>query len=138
MPDPITVSVGTVTETGLIQIYFSRAILINFDKPEEKSEKLRRYLREAYTAEEKEQLASIIKVVYTSEAEEGTETSVVSSVMVVTATSTLIELKLTHSKPLAVSQDPSTPDNISISFDESYFSDPLAEFKINDGKPLIV
>ena len=91
-----------------------------------------------YTAEEREQIANIIVIKYESESGDGDESnpeeiSVISKVEVTKATSTLLEFKLTHSVPLAVSRDPSIPDSLSISFDKKYFSDPLTEFEVNEG-----
>ena len=43
-----------------------------------------------------------------------------------------------YKNPAAVSRDPTEPDEISISFDKRYFSDPELEIEINSGEALIL
>ena len=57
---------------------------------------------------------------------------------VIRATSTEIEFKMTYSIPLAVSRNPQDPDLVSFKFREDVFSDPLSDYQINNGRPLIV
>ena len=54
-------------------------------------------------------------------------------VEVIEATDTLIELQMTYSDPAAVSRDPTALDQISISLDKKFFSDPATDLEINDG-----
>lgn len=71
-----------------------------------------------------------------TDAEDGAEKSEIAQKEVVTATDRLLELRLVHSNPAAVSREGS--DRISIKFDKSIWSDPDTDFEVNEGKPLII
>ena len=81
-------------------------------------------MKETYTAEEKLKLAEILTVEYNTEleAEDGDEISSIARKEVVTATDRLLEIKLVHSLPAAVSREGT--DTITIKFDESIWDDP--------------
>ena len=60
-------------------------------------------LQDTYSEEDKVKLAGLLKVEYHSSTEEGQERSEIVGIEVITATDTLLELKLTHSNPAVVS-----------------------------------
>lgn len=109
---------------------FSRPIVLNLDGIDANESK-RRLLSETYTEEEKLKLANILKITYNTETEDGPDKSEIISKEVVKATDLLLELKLVHSKPLAVSRDAGVSDSISIEFDNSIWDDPETEIEVN-------
>ena len=124
------------SKTGIIQIKFSRSIVLDLDKKE------RRMLNdeEVYSSSDKEKLAEVIQVDYISQMDddEGRKIAKLASKTVLKATSTDIELKLLFSDPNAVSQDSTSPDQIEVTFDPTVFSDPDTEFEVNAGEPLVI
>ena len=93
-------------------------------------------MKETYTDEEKEKLANILEIEYQTETEEGPLRSEIIEKKVEKATDRLIEIRLVHSKPAAVSRE--SKDEIYIKFNDTYFDDPLTEVSINQGKPLVI
>ena len=39
---------------------------------------------------------------------------------------------------MVVSRDPQEPDSLELSFDQSYFKDPISDFDVNGGEPLVI
>ena len=129
----------------MIRVSFSRAIKLNLDPTnnsaelvDKKSGEKGRQLSKFYSEEEKELLAQLLTIEYDSSTDDGQEKSQIVGKEVVTATDTLLEIKLTHSKPAAVSRDIDDRDTITIRFDQSIWDDPLTEVEVNEGQPLII
>ena len=87
-------------------------------------------------------MAQLLKINYISEIgedlEDESQKADIASVTIPELTDTLIQLKVSYSNPMAVSQESTVPDVIEITFDPAVFYDPNSDFQINDGEPMIV
>ena len=82
----------------------------------------------------------MLKIDYKSEATEGesVESTLITDVKVIRANTTSIDFEIIYSNPLVVSRNPKEPDQIILSFDQSLFKDPIDDFVVNDGEPLVI
>ena len=70
--------------------------------------------------------------------EEDPEAPSLSLIEVIEATDSSIKFQMTYINPSAVSRNPVDADEIQMSFDKKYFSDPETDIEINSGQTLII
>ena len=104
----IEVTVEKVTNSGIVEISFSRAVV--FELGGNNTE--RRMLNdEAYSAEDREKLAQAITLEYIPEDDDhDLEKASIASFEVTKATETSLELKVDYNNPRAVSKDATSAD----------------------------